>query len=219
MRVKAGGSQTFHFLPDEGFALSSVEVNGQPVAVLGLSYTLGAIMANASIAATFEPVGEGPAPDVPQVHSIEATSTAGGTVSPSGSVQVPHGGSMSFAFIPYAGYELDEVHVDGQPHAEAAEKGMHRFDNVVHDEHAVHAVFKAKTAGPDDPVVTATAARSRSRTPATPWPTCKTIRRCTSSSKSSRAPCPRKPTRCRPAPPRAARSRPRATCPWPTARP
>lgn len=166
VRVKAGGSQTFHFLPDEGFALSSVEVNGQPVAVLGLSYTLGAIMANASIAATFEPVGEGPAPDVPQVHSIEATSTAGGTVSPSGSVQVPHGGSMSFAFIPYAGYELDEVHVDGQPHAEAAEKGMHRFDNVVHDEHAVHAVFKAKTAGPDDPVVTATAGAGGSISPA-----------------------------------------------------
>lgn len=152
VRVKAGSSQTFHFLPDEGYKLAKVEVNGQPVAVSALSYTMQAVAANATIAASFEPVGDGPKPDVPATHDITATSGAGGTVSPSGTVQVLHGGSMSFAFIPYAGYEVDEVHVNGQPlDDEAVAKGVHRFDNVVDDGNKIHATFKVKAAEPADP--------------------------------------------------------------------
>lgn len=151
VRVKAGGSQTFHFLPQTGFKLAKVEVDGRQVAVSGLSYTLQAVAANASIEATFEPVGDGPQPDVPETHGIAATASAGGTVSPAGTVQVPHGGSMSFAFIPYAGYELAAVHVDDEPLApEAVAKGTHRFDNVV-EGHKVHATFKAKAPDPVGP--------------------------------------------------------------------
>ena len=152
VRVKAGGSQTFHFLPDAGYKLSKVEVNGQPVAVSGLSYTMQSVAANATIKATFELVGDGPQPDVPTTHDIKATSGAGGTVSPSGIQKVLHGGSMSFAFIPYAGYEVDEVHVNGAPlDDEAVAKGVHRFDNVVDEGNTIHATFKAKAAEPADP--------------------------------------------------------------------
>lgn len=151
VRVKAGGSQTFHFLPATGYKLKSVEVDGKQVAVSGLSYTLQAVAANASIEATFEPVGEGPEPDVPETHGITATAGSGGTVSPAGTVQVPHGGSMSFAFIPYAGFELEAINVDGEPlGSEAVAKGTHRFDNVV-EGHEVHATFKAKAVDPAEP--------------------------------------------------------------------
>lgn len=152
VRVKAGGSQTFHFLPDAGYKLSKVEVNDQPVAWSGLSYTMQGATANATIKATFELVGDGPQPDVPTTHDITATSGAGGTVSPSGTQKVLHGGSMSFAFIPYAGYEVDEVHVNGVPlDDEAVAKGVHRFDNVVDDGNAIHATFKAKAVEPAEP--------------------------------------------------------------------
>ena len=47
------------------------------------------------------------------VYSINATASAGGSISPSGSVSVNHGGSQSFTITPNTGYHVDSVVVDG----------------------------------------------------------------------------------------------------------
>lgn len=50
----------------------------------------------------------------PTGHTVAASvSGQGGTISPSGSVAVEHGGSMRFVMTPSAGFEIDTVTVDG----------------------------------------------------------------------------------------------------------
>ncbi|QUJ67554.1 glycoside hydrolase family 9 protein [Photobacterium sp. GJ3] len=54
LSLEAGTSQTFTFTPDAGYTLDQVLVNGQPVSVTNQSYTLTAISANTTVAASFK---------------------------------------------------------------------------------------------------------------------------------------------------------------------
>lgn len=169
VRVKAGGSATFVFVPDEGHALETVTVNGEPVEVRGSSLTLSGVAANASVHATFRALGSGePKPEQPVLHEIRAEAGPGGVVSPAGAVQVPEGGSMPFSFVPLAGYALDRVLVDGQP-VDAAEvaAGAYRFDDV-REPHSLRAEFEPASGDAPriDPVITATAGEHGSISPA-----------------------------------------------------
>src|SRR5690606_8388849 len=73
--VNHGGSQTYTFTPNEGYAVDSIKVNGAFVGS-GTSYTLTQIDKNTTIAVSFR---------VP-VYAITASAGSNGSISPSGTV-------------------------------------------------------------------------------------------------------------------------------------
>lgn len=75
---------------------------------------------------------------------IIASSNEGGSISPAGQISVPAGGEQTFAFMPDAGYALQDVLVDGVS-VGAAER--YTFTAVDAD-HTIQAVFVAETATP-----------------------------------------------------------------------
>lgn len=155
VRVKAGSSQTFYFTPSEGFTLESVLVNGQSVEVAGLSYTLSNIVANATVEAFFRALDpdnpDDSKPDVPARYIVSSSAGKGGSISPSGSTSVLEHGSLSFTFLPDAGFQLASVIVDGtvlDADDPAVADGTYRFDDVRED-HKIHAAFERAGQDPD----------------------------------------------------------------------
>lgn len=152
VRVKAGASQTFTFVPEKDYTLDTISVNdGDPVKATSLSYTVDSVMANTTVEGTFRAVSSGGEPlPVPTMWDIAATAGSGGSISPSGTVQVAQGGSMPFTFIPQAGYEIDEVTIDGTANPDAKAAGAYRFDNVT-STHTIAVTFKQKQVDPTEP--------------------------------------------------------------------
>ncbi|MEM4531555.1 MAG: M12 family metallo-peptidase, partial [Thermofilaceae archaeon] len=72
-------------------------------------------------------------------HVIIATAGPGGTISPSGEVTVPHGGSQTFTITPDTGYKIKDVLVDG---SSVGAVSSYTFQNVTAD-HTIHATFEA----------------------------------------------------------------------------
>ena len=136
IRVRHGAAQTFYFYPAPGYELDTLLINGVSVNVLGSSYTISAVEKNTTVAATFRTANT-QRPDV--YRNIHASAGAGGSISPAGDVWVEYGGGMYFYFIPYAGYTLDKVLVDGV--ATAVTGSRYHFINVTAS-HTIRAVFK-----------------------------------------------------------------------------
>ena len=82
--------------------MADVLVDGISVGAV-TSYTFTNVTANHTIAASF----------AIDTHTITATAGANGTISPSGSVTVNHGGSQTFTITPNTGYHVADVLVDG----------------------------------------------------------------------------------------------------------
>ena len=61
-----------------------------------------------------------------------ATAGAGGTISPSGSLQVTHGQSQTYTITPNTGYDIADVLVDG---ASVGVLYTYTFSNVSADQH------------------------------------------------------------------------------------
>jgi len=100
--VNHGGSQSYTITPDTGYHVDSVVVDGvNEGAVTGRDFTN--VTANHTIDAYFSI----------DVFSITATATVGGSISPSGTVDVSYGSGQSFTITPVTGYHLDSVMVDG----------------------------------------------------------------------------------------------------------
>ncbi len=102
--TSAGCTYEFFFTPSSGYQIADVVVDGVSQGAVS-TYTFRAISADHTIAASFNPVG-GP-------YTIAASAGAGGSISPSGSVQVSSGGSQTFTMTPSAGYQVKDVLVDG----------------------------------------------------------------------------------------------------------
>ena len=101
--VAGGGSQTYSIIPDSGYQIGTVTVDGQQVADPTSSYTFSSVSGCHTIAATF----------VPSAYTITASSQAGGTISPSGAVSVSAGANQTFTISPSANYQISDVQVDG----------------------------------------------------------------------------------------------------------
>jgi len=82
---------------------------------------------NKDVTATFEKI----------TYTITATAGEGGSISPSGTVIVPHGGSQTFTIDPDVGYQIADVLVDG---ASVGAVASYTFENVASD-HTIHATF------------------------------------------------------------------------------
>ena len=81
--------------------------------------------------------------DPSQIHTITAAAGQGGSIDPSGTVQINDGKSKTFTITPDEGYFLSDVKVDGES---IGPKTSYTFTNVKAD-HAITAEFTARTGG------------------------------------------------------------------------
>jgi hypothetical protein len=126
--VNHGASQTFAIAPNPGYHIADVLVDGASVGPVA-SYTFTNVIANHTISATF----------AIDTHTIAATAGAGGTISPSGMVQVIHGGSQNFSIKANTNYVVKDVRVDGISVGPVA---SYTFTSVITD-HTISASFIA----------------------------------------------------------------------------
>lgn len=114
--IQEGKSQDFFIIPDDGYAIEDVLVDGLSVKdqlvkkVYGFpieyyAYTFTNVTAPHTISATF-------ILDTRPLHDITINCGPGGNVD-SESLQIREGESMLFFIIPYGGYVIDNVLVDG----------------------------------------------------------------------------------------------------------
>ena len=136
--VAHGGMQGFDFTPDSGYRILQVFVDGVDIPAFAQSGMTAFydVTEDHTIHVTFAPIGAA-------VHTITATAGAGGSISPSGSVLVPEGGSQSFTVTPDSGYKISGVTVDGVSHGAI---GSYTFTNVTGG-HAIHAAFTVTSSG------------------------------------------------------------------------
>ena len=87
---------------------------------------------------TAPPATAGPTPPDVLYHTITVTAGTGGSVSPSGLVQVQDGGSVTFTIAPYEGYDLTQLLVNG---SNVPLTGSYTFGPVYGDG-TIYAVFQ-----------------------------------------------------------------------------
>jgi hypothetical protein len=114
--VNQGTNQTFTITPNTGYSIATVTVDGVSQGPIS-SYTFSNVTANHTISATFSA----------NTFTIHSSAGAGGTISPSGNVSVPYGGSQTFTITPASGYAISAVLVDGISQGSV---GIYTFGNV-----------------------------------------------------------------------------------------
>ncbi len=133
--IDHGASQAFVIIPDEGYAIANVKLDG---------VSRGAVMSY-----VFD--------DVDNNHIIEASFTEGctilaradinGTIFPSGSVTVVPGSSARFTITPDNGFEVDDVIMEDTVMTSAislsGSPNVYDFDNVTSDGATVKVTFSA----------------------------------------------------------------------------
>lgn len=111
--VLSGSDVGFSFVPDKGYEVDEIVVNGRAVSFEGgLSYTLFNVEGDTSVRVTFREAA-GPEPQ-PTVYVIDAKAGLHGSIEPAGAVEVVEGQDKTFAFVPEKGYEVDVLTVDGE---------------------------------------------------------------------------------------------------------
>jgi PKD repeat protein len=130
VNVAEGASQTFSIMPDAGFAIVDVLVDGIPNGTIS-SYTFTNVVADGhTISASFIPLSGS--------RIINATAGAGGTIAPSGLVSVATGLSQTFTITPIANWAIADVKVNG---SSIGAVPSYTFFNVSKD-WAIEASFK-----------------------------------------------------------------------------
>jgi hypothetical protein len=125
--VDHGGSLTFTMVPDAGYRISDVNVDGSWIGPK-TTYTFTNVTAPHTIDASFE---------INQ-HTITATAGSGGTITPSGPVKVDDGGSLTLTITANTGYRISDVEVNGTM---LGVTKSYTFSNVTSD-HTISATFK-----------------------------------------------------------------------------
>jgi hypothetical protein len=145
--VEHGDNKTLSFVPNEGYKVSQVKIDGvdNPTAVEAGSFTFTNVTANHTIEVTFAKIN----------LTITASHTTGGVIADPpgpGIAYVEYGAhSLSYVFDAQEGYHVKSAIIDGQNNALAVYNGFHRFMNVTAN-HTIHVVFE-----PDNFTIVATA--------------------------------------------------------------
>ena len=135
-----GDDMEFTFVPDEGYMIDRVVVDGQGFVPENNTYVFENVTENHYIYVSFRTMA----------YFITATAGPHGELTPSGVVEVVPGASQVFTFNPYIGYELDSVWVDGE-YVETSEN-TYEFAEVDAN-HTFRVTFKHITVSIDDAVV------------------------------------------------------------------
>ena len=128
--VGAGGSQTFAIIPNTGYSVQTVYVDGASVGAV-TSYTFTNVQASHTIYAAFAAT----------TYTITASAGTGGSISPPGAVSVAYGGSQTCTITPNTGYTISDVKVDG---ISVGGVTTYTFSNVQAD-HTISATFAIRT--------------------------------------------------------------------------
>ena len=127
--ISEGNDFTFTVTPDNCYEIGSVTVNGTAVTLdANNSYTIENVTEPQNINVTFNPI----------TYIITASAGNGGTITPSGDIEVNCGESKTFAIEANEGYEIADVTVDGQ-NVGAVEN--YTFSNVTENGHSIYASF------------------------------------------------------------------------------
>ncbi len=124
--VAHGSNQTFEIIPDDGYQVSELLIDGEPEAP-ATSYTFVNVTDDHSIHVEF----------ALKTYTIQASASAGGSIDPEGDVAVVHGHNQVFAFTPDAGYVVENILIDD---ISIGAVGAYTFVNVTSD-HRIHAQF------------------------------------------------------------------------------
>jgi hypothetical protein len=89
----------------------------------------------------------------PDSHSIFASATQGGEISPTGVVVVPDASDKTFFFTPKTGWDLVRVVIDGVNNPDAVQSGSYTFYDIV-ESHTIAAQFEQSSYGVFLPTVT-----------------------------------------------------------------
>jgi len=100
--VNYGGSQTFTIMPNAGYHVADVKVDGVSVGVV-LAYTFSNVTSDHTVEVIF---------GINQ-YTLIATAGPNGAIVPSGPVIVDHGGNLTFTITPNPDYRISDVKVDG----------------------------------------------------------------------------------------------------------
>ncbi len=130
--VNSGASQSYTITPSANYKVSTVLVDGVSVGAV-TSYTFSSVAANHTIAASFAPVSS--------TYTISASAGSGGSISPSGIVQVQNGASKVFTMKPNRKYSVAEVLVDG---SSVGAVTSYTFSGVQAN-HSISATFKSSS--------------------------------------------------------------------------
>ncbi len=142
-----GETPTFTVTPNAGYAIEHVYVDGEEVELTNNAYTFEALTANHTISATF----------TADNYTITATAGNHGSIDPDGENEVAAGSTVVYTITPAAGYEIEDVTVDGQS---VGAVSTYTFENVEAD-HTIAATFSALQF-----TITATAGANGTITPA-----------------------------------------------------
>lgn len=129
--VVENGSQTFTINPVAGYVIRDVMVDGVSAGAIA-TYTFLNVMADHNISVVLSAI---------PAFTITATSSSGGTISPSGTITVSEGSSPTISFIPSTGYSISSVVVDGVAIGTAA---SYTFSNITAN-HTISVAFAIKT--------------------------------------------------------------------------
>ncbi len=121
LSVAAGRSQGFTLVPDPGYVVEKVAIDGVDIDKV-TEYTFTNVRGDHSIAATF-------APPSFRIWAVSAGAGAG-SIAPSGEVLVSPGADQTFTFVPYKGSRICDVTVDG---ASVGAVANYTFTNVTSD--------------------------------------------------------------------------------------
>lgn len=107
VRVEAGQSQTFSFIPDAGNRVDSVLVDGAPVTLNNFTYTIPNVTQDMRIQATFVEDPNAPAPPTTAEVSVSGDMTNGFASVGTGvsAAKVVVGSPLTISFKPNSGYE------------------------------------------------------------------------------------------------------------------
>ncbi len=148
--VPQGGNLTVTVTPNPGFHIEDVMVDGVSVGPVS-SYTFTDVQANHTLHASF-------AADT-VFFTVTCTAGPGGSVSPSGTVSVPQGGSLTVTVTPNPGFHVEDVLVDG---TSVGPVSSYTFTNV----QAGHILSAFFAADPNEPPVIAGLAADPEAVPA-----------------------------------------------------
>lgn len=140
--VKEGENASFTFMPEEGYEVSDVLVDGKSVGKAD-SYTFSNVSDNHTVTVQFQKKSGGSSGGtLSTVHIIQAAAGEGGSITPAGAVSVTQGENQSFQIVPLSGYKIKDVLVDGQ-----SVGAVSKYDfTQVEKDHKIEAFFVKNTA-------------------------------------------------------------------------
>jgi PKD repeat protein len=126
-----GENKTLTFLPENGYVVGEVLIDGDPITINSNEYTFRNVSKNHTLSITFLET---------QKHTIFTQVDGDGSISPSGNVVIDQGKSKLFVFLSYPGSFLKDIIVDG------ISKGplQSYLFSFVSQDHSIEAIFEKK---------------------------------------------------------------------------